>query len=222
VSVLTSGRVVYRAAGESKGAPAPAVMMDLVSEGGRRRIARAEVEAHVEAERIVLDAKERADALLARARDEALGVADRAATEARAAEHAKVAALYLALRTEQERRAELDLDRAVALAVVLAERLLGEALEQRPEHIAALARQALAEAGGARRAVIEAHPLDEGALKSHLVNLGMGEGSVEVRVSPELSRGSLLVHTNLGTLDAKLSPQLERLAAAVREALKPA
>jgi flagellar biosynthesis/type III secretory pathway protein FliH len=34
-----------------------------------------------------------------------------------------------------------------------------------------------------------------------------------------LERGSLRLHTDLGTIDAQLRPQLERLAAALRDAL---
>jgi flagellar biosynthesis/type III secretory pathway protein FliH len=109
----------------------------------------------------------------------------------------------------------------MSLSVLLAERLLGHALELRPEHVAALARQALVEARGARRATIEAHPLDAEALQRHLVDVGTTDAVVEVRASAELTRGSLRVHTNLGTLDAKLTPQLERLAKALRDALEP-
>ena len=37
---------------------------------------------------------------------------------------------------------------------------------------------------------------------------------------PSLPRGSLVVHTDLGTIDAQLRPQLDRLAKALREAMK--
>jgi len=79
------------------------------------------------------------------------------------------------------------------------------------------------EARGATRAAIEASPLDADALRNHLVNLGLGQGlasgALEVKIDPQLSRGSLRVHTNLGTLDVQLTPQLERLAEALRDAL---
>ena len=44
-------------------------------------------------------------------------------------------------------------------------------------------------------------------------------GAIDIRVDPLLSRGSLRIHTNLGSLDAQLTPQLERLAKALRDAL---
>jgi flagellar biosynthesis/type III secretory pathway protein FliH len=180
-----------------------------------------EVEGRLLAQRLVANAREMAEEIVRLARVDAAAVAAAAAEEARQAEQAKAAGIFVALRVEDERRAERDLDRSISLAVLLAERLLGQALEQRPEHVAALARQALAEARGARRATIEAHPLDAEALQRHLVDVGLGDAVIEIRASDELGRGSLRVITNLGTLDAKLTPQLERLAKALRDALEP-
>jgi flagellar biosynthesis/type III secretory pathway protein FliH len=184
-----------------------------------RRVPREVVDAHLVAKRLLDEARKEADAILERARESAERVAARAAEEARQAEHAKVAALYLALRREEERRDERDLDRTMSLARILAERLLGETLDLEPARIFALTRQALAEAKGATRAVIEASPLDADALRSHVLDFGLPEGALDVKIDPQLSRGSLRVHTNLGTLDVQLTPQLERLAKALRDAL---
>ena len=38
----------------------------------------------------------------------------------------------------------------------------------------------------------------------------------------DLAPGDLVLHTDLGTLDARLTPQLERFAAALRDALADA
>jgi flagellar biosynthesis/type III secretory pathway protein FliH len=168
----------------------------------------------------VADAHAQAAALLADARTAAEGVAQAAAAEAREAEEAKLAAHYLRLKFADEHRAEADLDRAIALAVVLSERLLGEALEHDPKHVVALARQALAEARGARRVVIDASPLDADVLQRHLVDLGFDVSAVEIRTDTTLPRGSLHLTTSLGNLDAQLRPQLERLARALRDSLR--
>jgi flagellar biosynthesis/type III secretory pathway protein FliH len=195
----------------------------LIAPNAKKRVAREVVDAHLLARRLLDEARREADAILAHARESAKRVAAGAAEEAREEEHAKVASLYLALRVEDERRQERDLDRAIGLARVLAERLLGEELAADPTRIVALARQALAEARGATRAAIEASPLDADALRNHLVDLGLAQGlassALEVKIDPQLSRGSLRVHTNLGTLDVQLTPQLERLAEALRDAL---
>jgi flagellar assembly protein FliH len=106
------------------------------------------------------------------------------------------------------------------VAVVLAERLLGAALQLSPERIADLARGVIAEARGARRATIEAHPTDVQALRRHLPAAGLDMHAVELRESESLARGELLLHTDLGTIDAKLASRLDRLAEALRDALK--
>jgi flagellar biosynthesis/type III secretory pathway protein FliH len=198
MSVVTRGRVVR---GESGAQTRTAAMP-------RRRgprVCREELEARACAAEIVREA-ERA----------AAGVAERAARDAREAETAKLAAQFLALRAAEEARAERDLDRAIELAVVLAERIVGSAVERDPALLVPLARQALAEARGARKRRIEAHPADAAALAAQLGDLG---GDIVIEPNEELSRGSLVVHTDLGKLDARLTPQLQRLAVALREAL---
>jgi flagellar biosynthesis/type III secretory pathway protein FliH len=189
-------------------------------------MARAAVDAHLQADALVHRAKERAHDVLLKAQAEAATVTAGAAREAERAEHAKLAAAWLALHQREEARAERDIDRAIALAVALAERLVGAALEIDPSKIALLARQALSHVRGARRAVIEAHALDVETLRAHLSRIATDVGGdlqpsgIEIRENSELARGELCLHTDLGTLDAKLKPQLERLAAALRDVLR--
>ena len=175
-----------------------------------RRIPREVVDAREEAARIVEDAKKKADEILATVREEA-------AREAREAETARLAAAFLALEREAERRAERDLDRTVELATILAERIVGEGLRVDPARIADMAANALAEARGARRVRIDACPEDVDALRHALAAVGH---EAEVNADRELARGSLVVHTELGSIDARLRPQLARLAAALREAMR--
>jgi flagellar biosynthesis/type III secretory pathway protein FliH len=190
------------------------------SDAQRRRIAREELEARLTSERLVEEARARAEAIVARAREEAVAAGLHAAREAREAAHAELAARWLALRTAESRSLERDEERVVAVAVALAERLLGVALELEPARVADLARTVLAEARGARRAVIDAHPLDADALRRHLTTAGLGVETLEVRQDEALARGALRLHTDVGIIDAQLSPRLERLAAALRDALR--
>lgn len=185
-----------------------------------RRVVAVAADAAAAARARVAQAERDAEAIVLRARVEASAAAVEVAGEARAAEEARLAAAFLALRAREEAAAERDVDRAIGLSVVLAERLVGAALEVRPERIALMARQALHEARGARRAIIEAHPLDAAVLSTHLESLGLPRGSVDVHENPELARGALLLSTDLGPLNARLTPQLERLAAALRDALR--
>jgi flagellar biosynthesis/type III secretory pathway protein FliH len=183
------------------------------------KLARAELEAKESATRTLAEAKRAADAIVAEARAKAQSVAQNAAREAAEAEQAKVAALYAALRVREERSAEAQLDRSVELARVLAERLLGESLQVDAQTVAKLARQALAEAQGARTVRIEAHPDDVATLKQHVTMLNISQVA-SITPDATLERGSLRLHTDLGTIDAQLRPQLERLAAALRDALR--
>jgi flagellar biosynthesis/type III secretory pathway protein FliH len=186
----------------------------------RTRVAREEMEGRLTAERLLKDAAERAEALVARAREEASAVIERARQAAREEADLQLAARWLALRSAEGAGIERDSDRIVSLAVVLAERLLGAALELSPERVADLARGVLAEARGARRATIEAHPVDAAALRSHLPAAGLPLHAVELRENEALARGELLLHTDLGTIDAKLASRLDRLAEALRDALR--
>jgi flagellar biosynthesis/type III secretory pathway protein FliH len=164
-----------------------------------RRIAREIMDAHDEAERIREAARHDA------------------AREAREEEVARLAASFLALKKADEERADRDLDRAVELATILAERLVGEGLKMDPERIAGLAANALAEARGARNVRIDANPDDVVSLREALASVGH---EAKVNADPALARGSLVVHTDLGTIDAQLRPQLDRLAKALREAMR--
>jgi flagellar biosynthesis/type III secretory pathway protein FliH len=189
------------------------------SDTQRRRIAREEIEARLASERIVDEARAAAEALVARAKEEAVAAGAKAAREAQESANAELAARWLALRAAEGPALEREKERIVAVAVALAERLLDAALELDPARIADLARAVLAEARGARRAVIHAHPLDVDALRRHLTTAGLGVQTVEVRADEALARGALRLHTDVGIIDAQLSPRLERLAAALRDAL---
>lgn len=186
----------------------------------RRVIVREELEARGQAEKIIETARREAEHIVGEARIAARETAEIAAKEADAREQAKLAAAWIALRAREERRAEGDLDRAVQLATVLAERLLGAALEVDPSKAALLAQHALSEARGARRATILAHPEDAAAISARLETLGMPDWTVTVLADDAIGRGSVAVQTELGVIDARLRPQLERLAAALREALR--
>ena len=178
------------------------------------------VDAHADAARILGEARTKATAIVVEATASASAMAERAAREARETELARLAAEVLTVRAGAERRAERELDRTIELAVLLAERLVGEAIAVEPARVTAIAEGALRETRGARELRIEACPADLAALNDLLATLGEGVASVEA--NSELSRGSLVVHTELGRVDARLMPQLSRLAEALREVLRGA
>jgi flagellar biosynthesis/type III secretory pathway protein FliH len=186
----------------------------------RKRIAREEVEAHLAAERILAAARALAEEIVAAARTGAAAEADVARKTLAEEADAKLAARWLLLRREEQRQVEGNGDRIITLAIALAERLLDASLELGPERIVALAKRVISEAGGARRAVVEAHPLDAAALRAHLLEGAFELEMVEVRESEALARGELRLHTDVGIVDARLAPRFHRLAAALRDVLE--
>lgn len=152
------------------------------------------------------------------ARAEAAELAAAAAVQARRDAAASVAAHTLALAGREAAADDRALDRTLSLARLLAERLLGEALTLEPSRVVALAQTALAEARGARRVVIVAHPEDAAVLERVLEEGGL-ERVTRVVASPTRARGALRLESDIGVLDADLAPQLDRLTARLRESL---
>ncbi len=177
------------------------------------------VDASDEAAQILADARAEARRIVASAERQIADLKLRAEAEARAEATSKLAAHALALASHEARSQERGLEQSVALARVLAERLLGASLAVAPEQVVALARQALAEARGARRLLISAHPEDARLLSESLPELGVVAEAVSIAPDPTRERGSLRIETDIGVLDADLAPQLDRLAQRLRETL---
>lgn len=177
------------------------------------------VDASAEAARLVAAAQLEAAAIVAAAQRKAADLELRAEAEARAVAAAKLAAHALSLATYEAKADERALERNIALARLLAERLLGASLALAPEQVVALARQALAEARGARRLSIVAHPEDAELLTQSIGSLGVALETVRILADPSRARGSLRIETDIGVLDADLAPQLDRLALRLRETL---
>jgi flagellar biosynthesis/type III secretory pathway protein FliH len=171
------------------------------------------------AQGIVQDAREEAAVLLARARQDAEKAAEAVLGEIRERADADLAARWAALRQKEHARMDGDVDRTIALATALAERLLGAALGLAPDLVTGMARGVLDEARGARRAVIDAHPLDAAVLCESLTAGGLNLQSFEVQSDAALARGEFRLHTDIGTIDARLAPRFEQLSAALRDAL---
>ena len=184
-----------------------------------RRIAREELEARLEAERVVREAHEQAEGILSQAREQGVAAAAVAEQEVRAQADADLAARWIALRQAEGRRIEDDAQRILTVAVALAERLIGATLELDPSRIEPLARGVLAEARGARRAVIHAHPVDAEVLRKYVTALNVDGRSIEIETDEALARGALRLHTDVGIIDAQLTHRLDRLADALRDAL---
>ena len=216
--MMTRGRVLTREEAQS----AEPIRRPQLPERGLpfgRVAPKALVDASAEASRLLAKARVEAQSLVAAAERKAADLKLLAEAEARAEASAKLAAHALSLASHEAKADERALERTVALARLLAERLLGASLALAPEQVVSLAKQALSEARGARRLAIVAHPEDAQLLSQALPSLGVAVDSVRILPDGSRSRGSLRIETDIGVLDADLAPQLDRLALRLRETL---
>jgi len=212
---LAQGRVLRKAAGAGD-APTP-----VTRTYAARRVPATLVRAGEEARRVIESAEHSAAALLEGAQDRARDTFAAARAEGHADGLAQSAALALSLRQREDRADEAALDRTLALARLLAERLLGETLLASDVAVARLARSTLAEARGARRVVVRAHPQDAALLADATAQFDP-DGRVHAVVpDAALGRGDFVLETEVGTVDARLGAGLDRLTARLKEALRP-
>ncbi len=176
--------------------------------------------ASIEASSTKARAEEKARSLVAEAETRARAIAEQARDEGKRAAVADLVAAWARLRSEQDARDERDLDRTIELARVMAEHLVGGALGLDPTQILGIARQVLASARQSRRVVLRAHPEDAAVLGRDLASLGLEGRAIEIQADASRTRGSLLVATDLGTIDANLPLQLDRLARSLRDSFR--
>jgi flagellar assembly protein FliH len=172
------------------------------------------VRALEEGNAILAKAKSEAAALMKQAERDVQGLRERLAGESIEQARASLSAEILAFAERQAGQEEASVDRVVELSLLVAERVLGEAIKVDKSHIRALAQQALAAAQGAEEVRIEAHPDDVPELEQMVRELSHLRANVVL--TQELSRGSIVLRTNLGTVDARLVTQLSLLRAALR------
>jgi flagellar assembly protein FliH/type III secretion protein L len=191
---------------------------------GRRRAARIEGE--------VLEAGQRARALLARAEAEAGAlraaaeaerhrIRDDAEAEGRREGLARAGAALVEAAAERDRRLGAVEREVVALAVEVAGKILGRAVALDPATAVDLAAGALAAARARRDVVLRVHPADVAALRAgeaRLRAVAARAHAVEIREDPGLAPGDVVVETEAGRVDGRLATRLALLARALEEA----
>lgn len=210
---ITRARVLPRHASGTAEPPTPRAVV-------RRRMPGAVAGAHAEAARIVADALAHAETLELRARERVGQVVRLAAEEAREVEIARLAATAIYLDARARSYAEAEVERAVDLARLLAERVVGAELAISPDRVVQMAGELLGEARGASSARIFGCREDLEALRQTFASLGLPEATVSFEEDPSLVRGSLLVESDVGTVDGRLETLLPRFADALLEALR--
>jgi flagellar biosynthesis/type III secretory pathway protein FliH len=215
---LAKGRVMR---GPATRAAKAVTLAGLGGDAQGRVVERAVAEAAREASDRLARAEQAARAVVDDAERTARAMRDQARAEGRQEGAAELAAAWIKLRAAEDARDERDLDRTVELARAMAERLMGEALLLDPAKIVSMARQTLASARQARHVVVRAHPADAATLRAQLPSLGLEAAAIEIHADEARTRGSLLIETDLGILDADLTLQLDRLARSLRDSLRP-
>ena len=112
-----------------------------------------------------------------------------------------------ALRPRLRQQAERDL---VRLAVAIARRVVRRELTIDPQAITGLVKAALEQLSAGERIRVRVHPEDEATVRSCLVAAGRA-ASVEVSGDAALERGSAILETERGNLDASAETQLAEI-----------
>lgn len=173
----------------------------------------------VEIDPFPFDPRAEAKKIIAEAKHEAERLRNQAVVEGRERGLASVTELLTVarvqtMRTQREIREDLRV-----LAVRIAERILGRELAQNPDVVLDLVGEALSQAGAPREVVVRCHPDDLKALergRPRLIERCARAHAVVFRTDPTIARGSCVVETELGTIDARLPTQLDAIERALR------
>jgi flagellar biosynthesis/type III secretory pathway protein FliH len=180
---------------------------------------------------------DQAHAILAAAQAEAEVVIAAAAEQGRAEGHAEgLAAAQAALEparaalvaaveelaAERSRVAAEAEAAAVELALALAEKVLGAALELRPELVLDVATGALRRTDDREHLVLQVNPDDLELVRACADDVAArlgGIGRLEVASERRVARGGCIVRTPAGEIDARIEEQLARAAEVLRESV---
>lgn len=120
---------------------------------------------------------------------------------------ARAAAQMLELRRRMRREAEEDV---VKLALAVARRILHRELSVDPEALLGIVKAALEKVEGREVNCVRVHPEDAPMIGKAFAQLGLGE-RVKVEADPKLARGSAILDTSRGSLDASVETQLQEI-----------
>ena len=167
----------------------------------------------------VVSAHERASAIVAGAEHRA----EAQRVEAERAGHALAQAalakelVHMADALERERAALRE--GAIEIALQAARRVIGQELVQRPELVRESVTTLLGRVRRARSVTVRVHPDDQATLGPELAALrersGL-DGTLRFESDAGLTRGGCVVHSDVGSLDARIETQLAALERALR------
>ncbi|MSP61899.1 MAG: hypothetical protein EXR72_16515 [Myxococcales bacterium] len=167
----------------------------------------------------VFDAHSEAERVVKQAQAEAERIRTQAATEGRERGMAAVTELLVGARAAASRARATSAAELRVLAVRIAEKILGRELALRPEAVIDVVAEALSSAGASQQVTIRCHPDDLAALergRPRLLERCARAHAVHFRTDAQIGRGGCLVETELATIDARLTTQLDAVERALR------
>ena len=217
MSVLQRGRVVYLQ--DRSALSQPGVVGNQVKSQGRV-VGEAIAAAAERAERILAEAESVARARLAQVEQEIAGMRADLEISAKAKAEEQFVGKCLELATLRQRFLEQSQRDVIAVASLLAEQILVEQLTIQPQRVAELAQKALREAGGARAITLHLAPQYANLLTDELETFGPDVGAqIRIAVNHALGPGDLLIETDVGYIDARISTQISHLAFLIVESM---
>jgi flagellar biosynthesis/type III secretory pathway protein FliH len=109
-------------------------------------------------------------------------------------------------------------ERAIELAVQIAEKILAEQLSLEPERVLRVAQRALKSVCWCRAIVVRAHPADVAVMEKNRATLvkELSElNEIEIVADARQTRGGCIVESEIGEIDATLDTQLDALQKAL-------
>lgn len=201
-----------------KASDTAAPIVDSLFERGPRIVKSRVINQIDELDEVVGTAKRRADALI----DEARSEAEQIRVEARESGLADAQEQAIELLGQAQRVYDSAIDDAESdlldMAFGLARRIVGVALELEPKLVQPLVRDVLKRARGRRRVVALVHPADAQELMSvreELIEV-LGGATLSIEADDSLSRGSCVLRTDTGEVDARLETRLEAIRRSIR------
>lgn len=127
--------------------------------------------------------------------------------QAAAGRFARAAEELLRYRRDMRRSTEQEL---VRLAVTIARRILRRELSVDPNALSGIVKAALESLEAREANCVRVHPEDVALVERCLAECGIGD-QIKVSADPQLARGSAILETAHGSLDASVETQLEEI-----------
>jgi type III secretion protein L len=171
-------------------------------------------EAHQSAHSIVEAARKQAEAILAAAHHEKERIASEAKEAARQEGFALAAGQLLRANIAHREIIESAEREIVALALKIAEKIIGKDLERDPSIVAEICAAAIDDVRASHQLVLRVHPKDAPLLRELRERVMERAGRVKeiaFKEDGDVARSGCIIETDGGVMDAQLATQLEML-----------